>query len=68
MELSSEDIMELSSEDIIKDSGPDRELHPDTTPPDYQHSFDKKEVCKRCGASGFTKGNLCTGKKQTVVE
>lgn len=49
--------------DDIKDAGPIRERIPDMTPKDLQHDFDKKDICKRCGALWFTKGNLCTGKK-----
>lgn len=54
--------MEDMTTPITKTAGPDRQPHPDTTPLDYKHNFNKKEICKRCGALGFTKGNLCTGK------
>lgn len=43
--------------------GPNRPMNSDTTPRNYQHKFDKKDICKRCGAEGWTKGNLCTGEK-----
>lgn len=49
--------------DINKDTGPNRPLHEDITPPDYQHNFDKKNICKKCRSEGWTKGSLCTGTK-----
>lgn len=50
-------------EDTAKDAGPIRPLHPNPIPPDYEHDFDKKNICKRCGAFSYTKGYMCTGKK-----
>lgn len=53
--------MENMTTEVTESAGPNRPMHPDTTPSDYQHDFDKEETCNRCGALGFTKGKLCTG-------
>lgn len=49
-------------EDLAKDSGPGRDYLPDNTPENLQHDFNKKDICKKCGAESYTKGKLCIGK------